>query len=89
MIELESSAEGYGAFDVWANDMTGDGGLELTGDGILVLAGESSYSGEPVFRAVRWRSPAASSARSRSRTARFFTMRERSARRNWPMRGRR
>ncbi|MBS7555777.1 autotransporter domain-containing protein [Ancylobacter dichloromethanicus] len=45
VIELESSAEGYGAFDVWANDMTGDGGLELTGDGILVLAGESSYSG--------------------------------------------
>ncbi|SCW92467.1 outer membrane autotransporter barrel domain-containing protein [Ancylobacter rudongensis] len=45
VIDLDSSAEGYGAFDVWANDMTGDGGLELVGDGILVLAGASSYSG--------------------------------------------
>ncbi|WP_371345764.1 autotransporter domain-containing protein [Ancylobacter sp. IITR112] len=44
-IEMDASAGGYMAFDVWANDMTGDGRLELAGDGILVLVGESTYTG--------------------------------------------
>ncbi len=44
-IKMHSSDGGYSAFDVWANDITGPGGLTLSGDGTLVLAGDSTYTG--------------------------------------------
>ncbi|WGD32043.1 autotransporter domain-containing protein [Ancylobacter sp. WKF20] len=45
VVTMSSAAGGYSAFDVWANDIGGDGGLELVGDGALVLAGNASYTG--------------------------------------------
>lgn len=45
IVTMSQAAGGYSAFDVWANNITGDGGLELAGDGTLVLAGNSSFTG--------------------------------------------
>ncbi len=45
VVTLSRAAGGYSAFDVWANDISGDGGLTLAGDGALILAGNSSYTG--------------------------------------------
>ncbi|MCS0503321.1 autotransporter domain-containing protein [Ancylobacter mangrovi] len=44
-VTMNAARGGYNAFDVWANDMTGDGGLALRGSGTLVLAGNSLYTG--------------------------------------------
>jgi len=44
-VTMKAALGGFNAFDVWANDITGDGGLQLSGDGVLVLAGRSTYSG--------------------------------------------
>lgn len=44
-VEMNAALGGYNAFDVWANPMTGTGGLTLAGTGTLVLAGTNSYSG--------------------------------------------
>lgn len=44
-VTMNAAQGGYSAFDVWANDISGSGGLTLGGTGTLVLAGDNSYSG--------------------------------------------
>ncbi|WP_444932066.1 autotransporter domain-containing protein [Microbulbifer sp. SSSA002] len=44
-VSLDASQGGFNAFDIWANNITGTGGLIKNGSGTLVLAGDSSYSG--------------------------------------------
>lgn len=44
-VSLDGSADGYGAQDVWRNDIDGNGSLTLKGTGSLTLAGENAFSG--------------------------------------------
>lgn len=50
VVTMDAARGGYNAFDVWANDMAGDGALELDGTGTLVLAGRNSYAGGTTVR---------------------------------------
>ncbi len=45
-VTYDAAAAGYGAADVWRNDIDGSGGLTVTGSGSLTLAGENSFAGD-------------------------------------------
>lgn len=48
-VTLDAAAGGFGAADVWRNDIRGDGGLTKRGTGTLTLAGHNRYHGGTVL----------------------------------------
>ncbi len=50
-VDLDAAKGGFNAFDVWANNIAGTGGLTKQGSGTLVLAGDSSYAGGTIVEA--------------------------------------
>jgi autotransporter-associated beta strand protein len=49
-VTLDAAAGGFGAADVWRNDIDGDGGLTKRGTGALTLTGHNRYTGGTVVR---------------------------------------
>lgn len=44
-VTMDASAGGFSAYDVWRNDISGEGSLSKNGSGTLVLSGTNSYTG--------------------------------------------
>ncbi|UXM95533.1 autotransporter domain-containing protein [Bartonella sp. HY329] len=44
-INTANDISGFGAFDIWKNNIDGDGHLTKNGDGTLVLSGQNSFGG--------------------------------------------
>ncbi|MFF7162098.1 phosphatase PAP2 family protein [Streptomyces sp. NPDC008086] len=50
-VTLDAAAGGFGAADVWRNDIRGEGGLTKRGTGTLTLTGHNRYHGGTVVEA--------------------------------------
>ncbi|KUO02967.1 phosphatase PAP2 family protein [Streptomyces caeruleatus] len=50
-VTLDAAAGGFGAADVWRNDIRGEGGLTKRGTGALTLTGHNRYHGGTVVEA--------------------------------------
>jgi autotransporter-associated beta strand protein len=49
-VNMNAALGGLNAFDVWSNNISGDGGLTLQGSGTLILAGDDTYKGDTVVQ---------------------------------------